>query len=126
MVGMSNFNERVAIVGQAARLPGAGADLERFWSHVAGAEDCSRDVPDGRWPRPASEYLDPRIANPDTVYSTSGYFLDPFEPNLTDLRIEPAFVDELDTLFQIVLDVGNRAWRTARTAAVDRSRVGVV
>lgn len=123
---MTNFSERIAIVGQAVRLPGAGADLNRFWSAVTGAAVCSREVPPGRWPRPAEEYLDPRIANPDTVYSTRGYFLDPFEPDLSDLHIDPGFVKELDTLFHIVLDVGNRAWRAVRTNLVDRSRVGVV
>ena len=123
---MTNFSERIAIVAQAVRLPGAGPDLDRFWSAVSGAADCSREVPPGRWPRPAQEYLDSRIANPDTVYSTRGYFLDSFQPDLTDLRIDPGFVGELDTLFHIVLDVGNRAWRSARTSVVDRSRVGVI
>ena len=51
MPPMTNFNERVAIVSQAVRLPGAGADLERFWASISSAADCSREVPDGRWPR---------------------------------------------------------------------------
>src|SRR5437763_13361422 len=119
---MTNFSQRIAIVGQAIRLPGAGADLNRFWATVTGAEDCSTEVPPGRWPRPAQDYLDPRIANPDTVYSTRGYFLDAFQPELTELRIDPGFVEELDTLFHIVLDVGNRAWHSAQTNLVNRSR----
>src|SRR5947208_48869 len=41
--------DRVAIVGMAARFPGAGADLGAFWHNVASAADCSRDVPPGRW-----------------------------------------------------------------------------
>src|SRR5438445_5234156 len=101
---MTNLVERIAIVGQAIRLPGAGPDPDRFWNHVVTAADCSREVPEGSWPQPAADYLDPRIANPDTVYSTRGYFLDPFEPDLTGLNIEPAFVSELDTLFHLVLD----------------------
>lgn len=121
-----NFRDRIAIVGQAIRLPGAGDDLDDFWSAVKNAWDCSSEVPASRWPRPAEEYHDPRIANPDTVYSTRGYYLAPFKPDLTDLHIEQAFVNELDTLFHLVLDVGNRAWRSARTNLVDRSRVGVV
>src|SRR5581483_7795459 len=55
-----------------------------------------------------------------------GYFLDPFEPDLAGLDIDPALVAELDRLFHLVLDVGNRAWRSARTQPVDRGRVGVV
>jgi PfaB family protein len=123
---MTNFSERVAIVGMALRLPGAEADAERFWKNVSAAADASREVPDGRWPRPAKDYLDPRIPHPDSVYSTRGYFLDSFEPDLTGLEIDRGLVKELDTLFHIVLDVGNRAWRSAQTSQVDRSRVGVV
>src|SRR5437899_11596084 len=123
---MISPTERIAIVGMAIRLPGAGADLDRFWSAVASAADWSSEVPAGRWMLPAEHYYDPRIANPDTVYSTRGYFLDPFEPDLTGLAIDAAFVGELDRLFHIVLDVGNRAWRSAKTAAVDRAPVGVV
>ncbi|HXD87306.1 MAG TPA: beta-ketoacyl synthase N-terminal-like domain-containing protein, partial [Urbifossiella sp.] len=123
---MTNLSERIAIVGMAARLPGAGPDLERFWNAARTAADCSSEVPAGRWPRPAAEYLDPRIANPDTVYSTRGYFLDPFEPDVTGLAIELGLVRELDVLFHLVLDVGNRAWRGTRTEAVNPARVGVV
>jgi acyl transferase domain-containing protein/3-hydroxymyristoyl/3-hydroxydecanoyl-(acyl carrier protein) dehydratase len=123
---MSSPTERIAIVGLAARLPGAGADLDRFWSAVSQAEDCSSEVPAGRWMRPAADFYDPRIPHPDAVYSTRGYYLDRFAPDLSGLTIDPAFVGELDPLFHLVLDAGNRAWRSAKTDSVDRTRVGVV
>ncbi|MBA4063847.1 MAG: type I polyketide synthase [Isosphaera sp.] len=120
------MTDRVAIVSFSARLPGSGPDLGRFWANVAAAADCSREVPAGRWALPPDRCLDPRIANPDTVYSARGYDLDPFAPDLTGLALDPGLVAELDPLFHLVLDVGNRAWRGAKTDAVDRSRVGVV
>src|SRR5207248_1718474 len=125
-VRMTHPPERVAIVGMAGRFPGAGADLDRFWTNVAAAADCSSEVPAGRWIIPPDRCLDPRIANPDAVYSTRGYFLDPFEPDLAGLDIDPGLVAELDRLFHLVLDAGNRAWRSAKTDRIDRSRVGVV
>lgn len=118
--------DRVAIVSFAGRFPGAGADLDRFWANVVSAADCSREVPPGRWVLPPERCTDPRIANPDTVYSTRGYYLDPFEPDLTGLALDRAVVEQLDPLFHLVLDVGNRAWRAAKIERVDRSRVGVV
>ena len=118
--------ERIAIVAAAGRFPGAAADAELFWRNVASGADCARDVPPGRWFLPPNRCTDPRVANPDTVYSTRGYYLDPFDPDLTDLQLERDLVAELDPLFHLVLDAGNRAWRGAKTAAVDRSRVGVV
>src|SRR5207249_10704440 len=80
----------------------------------------------GRWPLPPGRCTDPRVANPDTVYSTRGYYLDPFEADLLGLDLDPALVAELDPLFHLVLDVGNRAWRAAKTRDVGRARVGVV
>src|SRR5262245_60829276 len=120
------MTERIAIVSVAGRFPGAGADLNQFWANVASATDCSREVPVGRWSLPAERCTDPRIANPDTVYSTRGYYLDPFEPDLTGLNLDRALVNELDPLFHLVLDVGNRAWHSAKTEQVNRARVGVV
>jgi PfaB family protein len=120
------MTDRIAIVSLAGRFPGAGADLGAFWANIEAAVDCSREVPTGRWVLPPERCTDSRVANPDTVYSTRGYYLDPFDPDLTDLNLDLALVSQLDPLFHLVLDVGNRAWRAAKTEKVDRSRVGVV
>ncbi|WP_439621230.1 beta-ketoacyl synthase N-terminal-like domain-containing protein [Gemmata sp.] len=120
------MSDRIAIVSVAGRFPGSGADLGAFWGRVAAAEDCSREVPAGRWVLPPGRCTDPRVAHPDTVYSTRGYYLDPFAPDLADLDLDLALVAQLDPLFQLVLDAGNRAFRDARTEKIDRSRVGVV
>src|SRR2546423_665562 len=101
---MTHPSERVAIVGLAGRFPGAGADLDRFWTDVAVAADRSRDVPPGRWVLPPDRCLDPRVAPPDNAYSARGYYLDPFTPELAGLAIDPGFVAELDPLFHLALD----------------------
>ncbi len=121
-----NPTDRIAIVSAAGRFPGAGADLRAFWSNIAAAADCSREVSADRWVLPPTRCTDPRVANPDTVYSTRGYYLDPFAPDLSDLDLDATLVSQLDPLFHLVLDVGNRAWRHAKTEKIDRSRVGVV
>jgi acyl transferase domain-containing protein/3-hydroxymyristoyl/3-hydroxydecanoyl-(acyl carrier protein) dehydratase len=118
--------EPIAIVSFAGRFPGAAADLDCFWGNIAAAADCATEVPKGRWVLPPEQCRDPRIANSDTVYSTRGYFLDPFVPDLDGLDIDPSLVAELDPLFRLVLDVGNRAWKRARTERIDRTRAGVV
>src|SRR3974390_3510970 len=109
---MTQPTDRIAIVSYAGRFPGSGADLDQFWKNVAGAGDCSSEVPAARWALPPERCTDPRIANPDTVYSTRGYYLDPFVPDLTGLALDSGLVAELDPLFHLVLDSGNRAWRS--------------
>ena len=121
-----NPTEPIAIVGFAIRFPGCGSDLELFWNNIAEGIDCSREVPADRWILPASQCQDARIPHPDSVYGTRGYYLDPFEPDLTGLKIDPNLVDQLDPLFHLVLDVGNRAWKSAKTANVDTRKVGVI
>ncbi|HEY1189450.1 MAG TPA: beta-ketoacyl synthase N-terminal-like domain-containing protein, partial [Gemmata sp.] len=118
--------DQIAIVSVAGRFPGAGADLGRYWANIAAATDCSREVPAGRWALPPERCTDPRVAHPDTAYSTRGYYLDPFEPDLSGLDLAAGLVRDLDPLFHLVLDVGARAWRGAKTANVNRARVGVV
>ena len=121
-----NQSPRIAIVGLAGRFPGSGADLGRFWDNVRTATDCSREVPADRWLLPPERCFDPRVANPDTVYSTRGYFLEPFEPDVAGLGLPVELVAELDPLFHLILDVGHRAWKTAQTANVDRRKAGVI
>lgn len=117
--------EPVAIVGMAIRLPGAGQNLDRFWQAVATGEDCSQEVPPHRWQLPPSRCYDPRPAQADCVYCTRGYFLEPFEPHWQGLDLDPVQAAQLDPLVQLVLDVGNRAWRSAQTEGLQR-RAGVV
>ncbi|MFO0937100.1 MAG: polyketide synthase [Gemmataceae bacterium] len=120
------MSEAIAIVAAAGRFPGSGADLAAFWANVAGAVDCSREVPEGRWRISPHSCHVSGGPTPDAVYSTRGYFLDPFEPDLTELKIDSAFVAQLDPLFHLVLDVGGRAWRESKSWAVDQRRVGVI
>ena len=116
----------IAVVGSAGRFPGSGSDLGRFWTNVRTAADCSREAPEGRWLLPPDRCYDPRVANPDTVCSTRGYFLDPFEPDIAGLGLPPGLIDGLDPLFHLIMDVGHRAWKSGPTADLDRRKVGVI
>ena len=123
---MTNPNsERVAVVGLAGLFPGA-ADAERLWQNVLAGVDASSEPPAGRWTIPPDEAYHPEPGRPDAVSSRRGYFLDPFEPDLTGLDIDPDLVRRLDPLYHLVLHVGGRAFRDARMEPVERRRVGVV
>ncbi|MGL4423819.1 MAG: beta-ketoacyl synthase N-terminal-like domain-containing protein, partial [Gemmataceae bacterium] len=62
----------------------------------------------------------------DKVYSRRGYYLDPFTPDLTNLALPQELVEQLDPLFHLVLDVGNRAWQDAQLGEIDRRQIGVI
>src|SRR4051812_8088464 len=117
--------ERVAIVGIGGIFPGA-PDLDRFWANIAGAVDATREVPPGRWAIDATEAYDPRVAQPDRVYSTRGGFIEDFRLDPEGLDLHAGLIERLAPMFRIALHAGRQAWRDALTEGVDRRRVGVV
>ncbi|WP_165244204.1 type I polyketide synthase [Paludisphaera soli] len=117
----------IAIVGLDAAFPGA-RDPDAFWRLVSEGRDASSEVPAGRWLLDADRAFDPSVGRPDRVYTTRGGFLDDeaLEVDCTGLAVDPALVARLDPTFRLALRTATRAWRSARTEGLDRSRVGVV
>lgn len=114
----------IAVVGMGGVFPGA-RDVAQFWRNIAAGRDMARDVPPDRW------VLEPRRAladgpQPDRVVSLRGCFVDPFEPNLDGLCVDPQGVAALDPLYALVLHAGRAAFDDAVTTTLDRARVGVV
>ena len=72
------------------------------------------------------EAFDPRVGQPDRVYSTRGGFVEDFQLDPEGLDLEPGLLDRLDPMFQLALHAGRQAWRDAVTEGLDRRRVGVV
>lgn len=118
--------ERVAIVGLAVRLPGAGSSLEQFWSNLSAGTDCSSLVPKDRWLLPLESCVKPGGPYPDSVPHARGYFLEPFriKPNLWNVPQE--LLEQLDPLYHLALDVGWRAWLSAKTNPIDPRKAGVI
>ncbi len=116
---------RVAIVGIGGIFP-RSPNLARFWANMEAGVDAAREVPPGRWPLDPADAYHPRVATPDRVYSTRGCFVEDFRLDPEGLDLDPALLDRLDPMFHLALHAGRAAWRDARTAEVDRSRVGVV
>ncbi len=122
---MTRLHDRVAIVGMAGLLPGAG-DFAQFWANVAGAVDCSSDPPPGRWPIAPPSLLDSRAATPDRVPTLRGYYLSPFTTNVEGMDLAGWPLDEFDPVFHLALHIGNSAWQTTKTEGVNRERCGVI
>ena len=117
---------RIAIVGYAVRLPGCGSSLDRYWQLLRNGVDSCREVPDGRWLRPKESFLDPQLSKPDCVPTARGFYLDDFTADEATLTLPKGLLEQLDPLFHLALDVGQRAWNSVRSKPVDRRRAGVV
>jgi PfaB family protein len=117
----------VAIVGIGGIFPDA-PDLTTFWNNIRSAKSATREVPEGRWQLAADTAYDPEPGKADHVYSRRGCFIEnlPCATELAELRLDPAFVKDLDPLFHLLLHAGSRAFDSAVTKPLDRSRIGVI
>ncbi|MFG2822930.1 SDR family NAD(P)-dependent oxidoreductase [Kitasatospora sp. NPDC048365] len=110
----------IAIVGMAARLPGA-PDVDSFWRVLVERVDAIRPVPPERWD--ASAQLDPE----KSVQAVGGFLegVDRFDP--TFFGISPREAEDIDPQQRLVMQAGWRALEDAGTpaAALRGSRTGV-
>ena len=124
---MSMQSPSVAIVGIGGIFPDA-PELTKFWDNIRLAKSATREVPDGRWQMPADKAFDAEAGKADHVYSRRGCFIDaiPSASELTGLSIDPALIKDLDPLFHLLLHAGKRAFDSAVTRPLVRSRIGVI
>ncbi|HEY9069223.1 MAG TPA: beta-ketoacyl synthase N-terminal-like domain-containing protein, partial [Candidatus Ozemobacteraceae bacterium] len=115
----------IAIVGIGGLYPGSH-DLDSFWRLIRSGESASREIPIGRWPKPAAQHQDPVYGKPDRTPSSRACLLDSIPSDIPGLPVPRELLDRLDPLFAITLAAGAAAWREARTDEIDRSRVPVI
>ncbi|WP_224982326.1 beta-ketoacyl synthase N-terminal-like domain-containing protein [Geomonas agri] len=124
---MKQQSPSVAIVGLGGIFPDA-PELTTFWENIRNAKSAAREVPAGRWALAADAAFHPEAGKPDHVYSKRGCFIDSLPPlsSLSGLHIDSKLADGLDPAFQLLLHAGKRAFDSAVTAKLDRSRIGVI
>src|SRR6516165_6872085 len=89
--------DAIAIVGIGGVFATAESP-DRLWDLVLAGTDATRDVPPGRWLVDPADALDPRMAQPDRVYTTRGGFVGPIRFDPTGTPLDPALVERLDPL----------------------------
>ncbi|MCD6526437.1 MAG: type I polyketide synthase, partial [Desulfuromonas sp.] len=117
----------VSIVGIGGIFPQANT-LEQFWSIVEQGICTSSLPPQGRWRLPVEEAYNPDEGKADCVYSKRGCFIDPFELQLPfeRLNIDKSLVQQLDPLFQLLLQAGVQAHDDGQLDNIDPQRMGVI
>jgi acyl transferase domain-containing protein/3-hydroxymyristoyl/3-hydroxydecanoyl-(acyl carrier protein) dehydratase len=111
----------IAIVGLGGRFPGA-ASASALWNLVVDGRSMARAVPVSRWPVEASAVVS-AAGGVDRARSQTACVLDPFEPDLRGLDVEPA---TLTALSKLTLDVAVQTFRSAAEAKIDRTRTSAI
>ncbi len=114
----------IAIVGMGGVFPGANT-LDTFWQHLIQKIDAAGPVPAERWIAPASAMVSPSPM-PDRALSQRACLIKGFEFDPVGLDLDPDLVTDLDPLFHLVLHAGRQAFAGARTAALDKNRMGII
>ncbi len=119
-----SFGEPIAIVGFGGVFPGARS-LDEFWQIIAAGRDTSRPAPPGRWRLNPADILHPTPGTPDRVYTDRACFIEGFTLDPAGLAVDRDLLAQLDPVVHLLLAAGRDAFTSAKTAALDRSRVGV-
>ncbi|HEV2946093.1 MAG TPA: beta-ketoacyl synthase N-terminal-like domain-containing protein [Gemmataceae bacterium] len=115
----------IAIVGIGGIFP-QSLTLDQFWTNIRDGVDTSQEVPPGRWLLDIEDAYDPRIAQPDKVYSKRGCFVEGFQLDPEGLNIDRDLLQKLDPVFHLCLHAGRQAWQDAVTTSLDRRGVGII
>jgi acyl transferase domain-containing protein/acyl carrier protein len=112
--GLSDPAPRFAIVGYAARFPGA-ADADAFWDLLRDGRDAISDVPSDRWD--VDEFYDPEPGAPGKVVTRRAGFVDDatgFDAPFFSMSTREARM--LDPQHRLLLETAWRAVEHAGTA----------
>src|SRR5205085_8807168 len=88
--------------------------------------NAAREPPPGRWLLSMHDAFDPRIPQPDKVYSKRGCFVEDFQLDPDGLDVDRTLLHQLDPVFHLALHAGGQAWRDAATGKLNPRRVGVI
>lgn len=120
-----NIDQRIAIVGVGAIMPGA-RDVDAFWRNIIEGRDLMTDVPADRWL--IEDFYDPDPAAQDKTYARRGAFLPEIEVDPMALGVPPSNLASTDTAQLLALVVAERLLKGVADAGlgeVDGERVGV-
>lgn len=118
------FGEPIAIVGLGGVFPGART-LDEFWQIIDTGRDTSRPAPTGRWRLNPADILHPTPGTPDRVYTDRACFIEGFSLDPAGLAIDRDLLAQLDPVVHLLLAAGRDAFASAKTASLDRARIGV-
>ncbi|WP_131815173.1 type I polyketide synthase, partial [Mycolicibacterium holsaticum] len=116
MVSAGRVNEpdtRIAIVGYAARFPGA-EDVDDFWNLLHDGRDAISEVPQDRWN--VDDFFDPEPGTPGKIVTRRGGFLD--DPTGFDapfFGISTREARQVDPQHRLLLET---AWRAVEHSAI--------
>ncbi|RYF30436.1 MAG: polyketide synthase, partial [Comamonadaceae bacterium] len=107
-----------AIVGMAARLPGA-RDLDQFWQVLVSGACTVRDAPHGRWS--VERFLHPNPAELGFSYSFAGGYIDqPLHFDPLAFGISPREAAQIDPQQRLLLEL---VWEALEDAGIPPSGI---
>ena len=111
--GRLEAREPIAIVGAAARLPGANS-LDAYWDLLSAGRDAVSEIPDGRWSK--RFYFHPNPRQPGKSYTWAAGVLDDIEGfDAAFFGMSPREAEQVDPQQRLLLEL---AWEALEDAGI--------
>jgi acyl transferase domain-containing protein/NADPH:quinone reductase-like Zn-dependent oxidoreductase/acyl carrier protein/short-subunit dehydrogenase len=112
------YEDPIAIVGAACRLPGA-AGLAAFWDVLSSGRDAVTEIPDGRWSK--EFYYHPNPAERGKSYTWAAGVIDGVDRfDAAFFGISPREADQIDPQQRLLLEL---AWEALEDAGIPAGKI---
>ena len=112
------YEDPIAIVGAACRLPGA-KDLAQFWDVLSSGRDVVTEIPDGRWSK--EFYYNPNQAERGKSYTWAAGVIDDIDRfDAAFFGISPREAEQIDPQQRLLLEL---AWEALEDGGIPASRI---
>src|ERR1700735_1002850 len=112
------YEDQIAIIGAACRLPGA-ENLNEFWNLLSSGRDAVTEIPENRWSK--DFYFHPNPAERGKSYTWAAGVIDKVgEFDAGYFGISPREADQIDPQQRLLLEL---VWRALEDAGMAASRI---
>ena len=120
---MSNHS-KIAVVGMSGLFPGSSS-LHEYWQNIVSQAAAVRNAPEHRWIADQETMVDP-IPTPDKAFNSRCCLVDKIDIDMAGLNLPKDVVSDLDPLYHMVFNVGQRALSNLPMNTFNRERTGVI
>ena len=117
-------HSKIAVVGMSGLFPGSSS-LHEYWQNIVTQAAAVRNAPEHRWIADQETMVNP-VPTPDRAFNNRCCLVDKIDLDMEGLNLPADLVSDLDPLYHMVFNVGQRALSNLPMNTLNRERTGVI
>ena len=117
-------HSKIAVVGMSGLFPGASS-LHEYWQNIVSRTAAVGNAPKHRWIADQETMVN-RVPTPDRAFNDRCCLVDKIDLDMERLNLPTDVVSDLDPLYHMVFNVGQRALSNLTMNSLNRERTGVI